>query len=227
MELSFTFLLSKSCWNQNSWVCVRPSGQISWWNRSFLGLVWSCLKDGPWCWEELQLHPRCWRLAAHCSSAPLPKLYIALVLPCQQGSCLGLGEICHEFRHFCEHKLNKPAVANTFHQKLQISSILWFESMWQSRYWVQELGWHLPSICGITGFPFSLLLAKLGFIVLKILDIEVFNTLSWDPMSNVWYDLTRRHCCLRVSAMESNNYNLSSCSFYCLRVKSTLNTINN
>lgn len=37
----------------------------------------------------------------------------------------------------------------------------------------QELAWQLPSICGITGFPFSLLLAKLGFIVLKILDIQV------------------------------------------------------
>lgn len=37
----------------------------------------------------------------------------------------------------------------------------------------QELAWQLPSICGIIGFPFSLLLAKLGFIVLKILDIQV------------------------------------------------------
>lgn len=74
-ELKWSWALHSHClksyWNQTSWICVRPSGQISWWNRSFLGLVWSCLEDEPWCWEDLQLHP--WRLAAHCSSASLTK----------------------------------------------------------------------------------------------------------------------------------------------------------
>lgn len=38
---------------------------------------------------------------------------------------------------------------------------------------ITDFAWKLTTIYGITAIPFSLLLARLGFIVLKILDIQV------------------------------------------------------
>lgn len=38
---------------------------------------------------------------------------------------------------------------------------------------IRGFAWKPTTIYGITAIPFSLLLAKLGFIVLKILDIQV------------------------------------------------------
>lgn len=82
----------------------------------------------------------------------------------------------HELRYFHDNRLNKLAFADNvlFPQKPLISSILQFELMWQSRYLsIKGFAWKPITIYGITAIPFSLLLAKLGFIVLKILDRQV------------------------------------------------------
>ena len=40
---------------------------------------------------------------------------------------------------------------------------------------IRDFAWKLTTIYGITAILFSLLLSKLGFIVLKILDIQVLT----------------------------------------------------